>query len=145
MGSVYPTWDKICEMLGTVNDANAEFGTLGFVTTALMAAGLKAKVKATNTGDFVWMGRVDDGDIGGYKAIGSSQISKTLGSGGDEHGFVFGNWNDLLIPTWGAVELTVDEVTLADQALVRIISYQLADVIIRHGESFCKGTAAKRA
>jgi hypothetical protein len=75
----------------------------------------------------------------------SGQMPKTLGVASDEHGFVFGNWADMVAGTWGGVELTIDPFTLADSDIVRFISWQMGDVILRHPQSFVKGTAAKLA
>jgi HK97 family phage major capsid protein len=147
MGSVEPTWIKITDMIGAVGDSNAKRGKLGFATTALMEARLMAKLKASAAGsDFIWVPTGEtEGRIGGYRAIGSTQISKVLGSGGDEHGFIFGNWNDVIICGWGALEIIVDPFTKADKGMIAITSFQMADVVVRHGQSFCVGTAAKLA
>ena len=101
MGGFAPTWTKITDMIGAVADKNANFGTMGFATTALLAAKLMASLVASAAGsEMIWKGAIEDGRIGGYRAIGSTQISKVLGAGADEHGFIFANWNDLLIGMW---------------------------------------------
>jgi HK97 family phage major capsid protein len=146
MGSVTPTWTKITDMIGQVGDKNALLGSLGFITTALLGARLLATLQASAAGSqFIWTGPLEDGRIGGYRAIASTQASKTLGAGSDEHAFVFGNWNDCVVGLWGATELILDEVTGKKKGLIEIASFQMGDVIFRHGESFSKGTAAKPA
>ena len=131
-------------MIGSVADRNALIGALGFVTTAVLGAKLLSALMASAAGaQFIWQGRLDDGSIGGYRAIASTQASKTLGAGADEHAFAFGNWQDALIGMWGALELIADEVTLKKKGLIEIASFQMADVVLRHGESFNKGTGAK--
>ena len=55
-----------------------------------------------------------------------------------EYGIVFGNWADLLIGQWGALELMVDPYTKADQALVRIIVNSYWDATPRRSASFAK-------
>lgn len=145
-GSATPTWPLITDMIGQVGDKNALLGSLGFATTALLGARLLATLVASAAGSqMIWTGPLEDGRIGGYRAIASTQISKTLGAGSDEHGFVFGNFNDGIIGMWGATELILDEVTQKKKGMIEIASFQMADVILRHGESFSKGTAAKPA
>lgn len=145
MGNAEPTWIKLTDMIGAIADSNALRQNMGFVTTALMEARLMAKLKDSVAGsEYLWAVGADGvGRIGGYKAIGSTQVSKVLGAGADEHGFIFGNWNDLIVCTWGALELIVDPFTKADKGMLAITSYQLADCIVRHGPSFCVATAAK--
>ena len=138
-----PDWTDITTMIGLVADKNANFGTMGFVTTALMAAKLMSVLVASAAGsEMIWKGPIEAGQIGGYRAIGSTQISKTLGAGANEHGLIFANWNDLLIGMFGALEIVADPYTLADKGLIKVTSFQMADVLLRHGESFCKGTGA---
>ena len=73
----------------------------------------------------------------------SNQLRSDMGTNGDEHGLVFGNFSDLLIGTWGALELVVDPYALKKQGLIEVTSYQLADVAVRHAESFTKATHLK--
>ena len=146
MGSVTPTWPKITDMGGKISDQNADVGRMGFVTTAILAWRLMATLMASAAGSqFIWTGRADDGQIAGYRAIGTTQMSKVLGAGADEHGFAFGNWEYCDVNLWGATEIVVDEVTSGDYGLVVFRSYGLGDVVFTHPEAFCVGTAAKPA
>jgi len=146
MGSVAPTWIKITDMLGAVGDQNIEGGRLGFATTQLMAARLLSTLMfSVNGSQTIWSGRLDGGLIGGYPSIGSTQIRKNLGSGADEHGFVYGSWDMCTVGLFGAVEVLVDPYTGALQGLVKIRSFGYGDIIFQHPEAFCVGTAAKVA
>lgn len=146
MGAVTPTWPKITDMGGKISDQNGDIGRMGFVTTALMAWRLMATLMASASGSqFIWSGAAAEGLIAGYRAIGSTQISKALGAGADEHGFIFGNWAFCDVNLWGATELVVDEVTQGDKALVVVRSYGLGDIVITHPEAFCVATGAKPA
>ena len=84
---------------------------------------------------------LDDGMMCGYKAVASNQVSATLG-GGSEHGIIFGNWSDALIGMWGGLELVVDPYSLKKQGMIEVTSFQMCDIALRHGESFCKATGA---
>ena len=89
----------------------------------------------------IWSGTILEGIVAGYKAMASNQIKSTLG-GGSEHGIVFGNWTDLLVGMFGGIEITVDPYRLKKQAMVEYTIFGMADVMLRHPQSFCKATGA---
>lgn len=145
-----PTFVKIIALITKVAKQNALRNALGWVTTPEMAGVLATTPKhATAAAGFVWDGTVLDGVMGGYRAMSSNQISATMNvnapTGGSEHGLIFGNWADMLVGLWGGLEILPDPLTLADSGLVKITSFQMADVLLRHGQSFAKATGATLA
>lgn len=141
MGGV-PTFGKLIDMVTEVAKDNAIMGTLGFVTTPGMAGKLLQTLVASAAGSaMIWTGTISKGVMCGYNAIASNQVKATLG-GGSEHGLVFGNWNDILIGMFGGIEITVDPYRLKKQAMVEYTIFAMADVLLRHPESFCKATGA---
>ena len=141
MGGV-PTFGKLIDMVTEVLKDNALAGSLAFATTPGMAGKLAQTVVAASTDTrMIWDGKLDNGAICGYSAFASNQVSSTL-VGGAEHGIVFGNWSDLLIGMWGALELVVDPYALKKQGMIEVTSFQLCDIALRHPESFCKATGA---
>jgi HK97 family phage major capsid protein len=140
------TYAKVVAMEGQVATANALLGTLGWLMNPTMSANLKQVQKATNTYSPVWEGPITEGQVDGYRAIATNQISKLMtGSertGGAEIGALFGNWADVLIGLWFAMELIVDPFTSKKSGLIEVTSFQMADVLARHGESFSKATGA---
>lgn len=146
MGGV-PTFGKLVDMIGKVADDNALMGNTGWLTTPLMAAKLMQTLVAAAAGStMIWTGRIEEGVIAGYGASASNQVAKVMSTleatGGSEHGIVFGNWSDFLIGFWGVMELTVDPYTLSRRGLIGVTSFQMADTVARHGESFCVSTGA---
>ncbi len=127
-------------------NSNALLGTLGWVMNPTMAANLKKSMKASNTWSPVWEGTINDGFVDGYKAMSSAQVSKIMNGsdrdGGSSLGAVFGDWSQMLVGTWGALELVVDPYTSKKKGLIEVASFQMADIFIRHGESFAKATGA---
>jgi HK97 family phage major capsid protein len=141
MGGV-PTFGKLIDMVTEVNKDNALGGNLAFVTTPGMAGKLAQTVVAASTDTrMIWGGSLTEGNMAGYRAIATNQVLATLG-GGSEHGLLFGNWSEVLIGMWGAMELVVDPYALKKQGMVEITSFQLCDIDFRHGQSFCKATGA---
>ena len=102
---------------------------------------MKTLVDSSAGSDMIWTGTFEDGRLGGYRAIASNQVSSTLG-GGTEHGVVFGNWSDLLVGLWGALEIIVDPYAKQKRGIIEVTSFQMADIDVRHPESFVKATGA---
>jgi HK97 family phage major capsid protein len=147
MGAMYPTWTLLLQMIGKVLASNALTGSLGWATTPLMAAKLAAVLKASGQpAGFIWDGKLNDGSIGGYRALASAQIKSTMSTlaatGGTEHGVLFGNWADLIFGLFGTMELIGDPITLAAQGMIKLTSFQMGDVMLRHPASFCVSTGA---
>lgn len=141
MGGV-PSFGKIIDMVTEVLKDNALAGSLAFATTPGMAGKLAQTVVAATTDTrMIWSGALDNGNLGGYRAVSSNQVSATLG-GGSEHGMIFGNWNDVMIGNFGGLELVVDPYSLKKQGMVEVTSFQLCDIALRHAASFCKATGA---
>jgi HK97 family phage major capsid protein len=140
-----PTYAVLVDMIGLVADKNATLGTLGWVTTPLMASKLLQTLMFSAAGsDTVWQGTLEvggTGTIAGYRAVSTSQVSKTLGAGA-EHGIVFANWADLLVGLFGSLEIVVDPYAQKKRGMIEVTSFQMADLILRHGDSFAKSTGA---
>lgn len=138
-----PDLTDITTMPALVADKNADLGSLSWMTTPLMAGVLKRTPLVSGYPVFLWSGTYREGELGGYPARTTNQISKTLGAGSNEHGLVFGNWTDLMVGMWGNdLEIVVDVVTKAARGQILITSYSMGDTAVRRGESFVKGTGA---
>jgi HK97 family phage major capsid protein len=138
-------YSDVLAMEAQVANANAHLGSLGWLANPSMSANMKAVMKGgTGTWSPLWDGTILDGNVDGYRAMASAQVSKVMtGSdrtGGSNMGVVFGNWADMLIGMWGALELVVDPYTSKKRGLIEVASFQMTDILIRHGESFSKGT-----
>ena len=138
-----PDLADITTMPALVADKNADLGSLSWMTTPLMAGVMKRTPLVSGYPVFLWSGTYREGDLSGYPARTTNQISKTLGAGGNEHGLIFANWQDLLVGMWGNdLEIVVDVVTKAARGQILITSYSMGDTAVRRGESFVKGTGA---
>lgn len=132
-----------------VATANALLGTLGYLTTPGIAGDAKNTLKfpgaAIAQGGPLWEGKLQDGEMNGYPARATNQVSRTMGaagapSGGAIHGLIYGNWADVLIGLFGgAMEMIVDPYSLKKQGLIEVTSFQMADIAIRHPGSFDVG------
>ena len=60
----------------------------------------------------------------------------TKGTGTALSAMIFANWSDLLIGTWGGLELFPDPYTFASTSEVAVYAYQLMCPVLRHTASF---------
>jgi HK97 family phage major capsid protein len=118
--------------------ANADIGTMAYLTTAGMRGKLKQVAKLANTLALpVW----NDGEVNGYRAEVSNQMP-IVGSAPALHSCLFGVWNQLLIGEWGALEVIVDPYRLKKQGMIEVTTFDTCDVNVRHPESFSAITDA---
>lgn len=132
-----PTWEHIVDLESAVAVSNADIGRLGYLTNAKVRGKLLKTEKASGTGLFVWA----DGDapLRGYSAAVSNQVPSNLTKGtssGIASAIIFGNFADLLVGMWGALDLTVDPYSLSTSGGVRIVAFQDVDIAVRHPQSF---------
>jgi len=142
MGGV-PTFVAVVEAEGQIADKNADMGALSWMTTPLMAAKLMTVQVVSGQAKMVWDGNFREGQMAGYTARATNQILKTLGAGANEHGMLYGNWNDLVVCQWGNdLEVVVDPYTKADKGQIAITSYSMGDCGPVRPQSFVKATGA---
>lgn len=132
-----PTWAHIVDLESAVSVANADVGSLGYITNAKVRGKLLKTEKATSTAQFVWA----DGDrpLRGYRAGVSEQMPSNLTKGtstGVCSAILFGNFADLMVGLWGGLDLMVDPYTLGSSGGVRVVAFQDVDIAVRHAESF---------
>jgi len=143
-----PTYLLAITQAAKVAAANADVGALGWLTTPGMAGKMKTTAESATAAmaGWLWQGTFRDGTIAGYRAASSSQVSATMSTlaetGASEHGIVFGNWNDLVLGLFGALEIVVDPYAKKKRGLIEVTSFQMADIIVRHVESFAVSTGA---
>jgi HK97 family phage major capsid protein len=133
-----PTWGNIVGLESAVAIANADVGSLGYLTNA----GVRGKLKTTqkfpsSNGDAIWA----DGNtpLNGYQ-VGVTNAVPSNGTKGTSTGncssIIFGNFADLIVGMWGGLELQVDPYSQGDSGSVVIRAFQDVDVAVRHPESF---------
>lgn len=139
-----PTWANVVGLESEVANDNADIGALGYLTNSRVRGKLKTTLKNSSGTDatFIWqnlMGEVGFGELNGYRAGVSNQVSNTLTKGTSTtvcSAIFFGNWADLLIGQWGGLELLVNPYTQAANRIYELYAYQAVDVSVRHPESF---------
>jgi len=130
-----PEWADVVDLESAVSLDNAAIGSLGYLTNSKVVGKLKQTEKASNTGKFVLE---KNNELNGYKLAMSNQVPSDLtkGSSSNCSAIIFGNWADLLIGTWGGLDVVVDRSTFSASGGVRIAVFQDVDIAVRHAESF---------
>lgn len=131
--------DPLIDLEAAVANANADVDGMAYLTNTKVIAQLK-KLKDAN-GQYLWSNsRYQDGQVGeinGYGVARSNQVPSNLtkGTGTNLSALLFGNWRDLLIGEWGALDLQVDPYT-GGVGNIKVKALQFVDVAVRHPESF---------
>jgi HK97 family phage major capsid protein len=126
------TWAKILDFETQVSNANADVGSLAYLTTPSARAKLKGatKIAASQYADFLW----EKGSAPGEGIINSYLALATLQVPGNR--MIFGNFADMIVAGWAGLDVVVDPYSQATQGTVRITVNQFMDVGVRHAGSF---------
>lgn len=121
-----PTYAEIVGMETAVEADNAlALGTPAYLTHPGVKENCKTTLRAANAG-FIW----DNNQMNGYQAESTNLVPAD--------GALFGNFSDVIIGTWGVLDVKPDNAKLAASDGTVLRAFQDADVAVRHAEAFCK-------
>lgn len=136
------TWPGILSALEGLGIANADAGSLAWATNAKVVRKLRSTLKVNGDAGAGFI-MENANSLAGYTAAVSNNVPSNLESADSPStntasALIFGNWQDLLIGYWSAIELLVNpyETTAYKKGNVQIRGLLTADVEIRHVESF---------
>ena len=122
--------NRIVDIIAAVKKKNALKGNLSFITNPEGEAILgKTQIIPGSSYGFL----CEDGKMKGYDVLTSTGVASALNT--SEEGLVFANWQDFLLCQWGALNFTVDNITKADEGVVRFIINSFWDFGFRRDES----------
>jgi len=135
--------DQLISLESKLDIANALNGNLYYLTNAKVIAKLKALKNAY--GEYLWTASDGvtttgtPGGVNGYGVMRSNQVPATLtkGSGTALSALIFGNFSELLIGMWGALEILPNPYGSGYNAgSVDIRAMQTCDIAVKHAASF---------
>ena len=132
-----PTWANMIALESDVAVANADIGTLAYLTNAKVRGKLKSTSKVSGQNGFVW--EQGDTPVNGYRTAVTNAVPSNLvkgTSGAVCSAVIYGNFADLMIGMWGALDLMVDPYTGSTAGTVRVVALQDVDVQLRNVVSF---------
>ena len=132
------TWANVVALETLVAVANADVGSLGYLTNAKVRGKLKGTEQfSTTNGMPIWQN--GSTPLNGYQAAVTNAVPSNLTKGtssGVCSALIFGNFADLVIGLWGGLDLMVDPYTASTSGTVRVVALQDTDIAIRNVESF---------
>jgi HK97 family phage major capsid protein len=139
-----PTWPHIVELETDVAVANADLGSLAYITNAKVRGKLKTTERVSSTGLFVWQDPANlapatpGTPLNGYRAFVTNQVRSDLtkGSVSTCSAIFFGNWEEGIVAIWSDLDILVDPYTGGSAGIVRMVALAFADFQVRHPESF---------
>lgn len=153
-GGVPMTYVDYNNMEAAISTANADIGTMTWITTPKVRAGGRSTPQipgGTNpAAGFVWPNSkvgangIQEGPLG-YNAIATSNpvlTGFTANSVSGLHAVILGVFDQMLIGDWGLSEIIVDPYTGATSALYNITEHAFYGTNVRHVPAFCACTSA---
>lgn len=135
--------DQLIQLERAVDVANALNGSLYYLTNAKVVS--KLKQLKTAYGEYLWSPSEGNtvagtpGGINGYPVMRSNQVPSNLtkGSGSSLSALIFGNFSELVIGMWGALEILPNPYGSGYTAgSVDIRAMQTCDIAVKHAASF---------
>lgn len=121
------TFAKICANEAEVESKNV-FGDMKYLLSTTAKADLRAMAKSSKNTQLVYEG----GEVDGVPALTTSNV-KTDGA------YVYGNFENLAVASWGNIDVTVDEYSQAVNGCVRLVINAYFDAQVLRPEAFVFG------
>jgi HK97 family phage major capsid protein len=137
-----PTWAHIVELWSDLATANADVGTTGLLTNSKVVGKLMSTLKASGVSGYIvedFPGANGMTSCGGMRMGVSNQVPSNLDKGSSTgvcSAIIAGNWNDLIVGQWGALDLMADPYTGSTSGTLRVVALQDIDIAVRHAVSF---------
>jgi len=132
-----PSYANIIDLESQVAVANADMGSLSYLTNPKVRGKLKGTFTNSTYGEIPIYGA--DNTLNGYGVAVTNQVPYNLTKGsasGVCSAIIFGNFADLMIGMWGSISLMVDPYTSSTSGTVRVVALQDIDIAVRNAVSF---------
>jgi len=121
------TFEDLVDMETKIATFNADVGALQYLTSIGQRGYAKKRKEdpAGSSSDRLWRGN----EVNGHKAMASNQVPANA--------WAFGDWSQIIIGLWGALDLKPDAAALAGSDGLVIRVFQDCDTVNRNTSSFC--------
>lgn len=128
------TWANLVKLESTVGAANGLFGRLAYVTNSKVAGSMKSTPQVAGFPRYM----MEDGRANGYAVEVSNAIPSNLtkSTGSNLSAMIFGNFEEVLVPQWGGIDMIVDPFTSKSKRVVEITAIAYHDVCVRRPACF---------
>ena len=117
----------ICDKEADVEDANV-LGECKYILSNKAKAALRSMAKSTKSTQLVF----ENGEIDGTEAFNTSNVSGKQ--------YVYGDFSNLAIGSFGGVDITVDPYTKAGDGQIRLVVNMYVDAVVLRPEAFATAT-----
>lgn len=135
-----PTFPKLVDMETEVVVDNADSDSMAYLTTPGIRGYLKKTERFSATsGMTIWSREGGQELVNGFPAFASNQVPSngTKGSNtGTNHTILFGDFSNVIIGEWGAIELIVDPYA-SKPVIIEVAAHVMVDVLLRYPEGLC--------
>lgn len=127
-------WANIVALESAVGDANGLFGRLAYVTNSKVAGSMKANPQVAGFPRYM----MEDGRTNGFAVEVSNAIPSNLtkGTGTGLSAMIFGNFEEVLVPQWGGLDMIVDPLSQKGKGVVELCAIAYHDVCVRRPGCF---------
>ncbi|MFA6260388.1 MAG: phage major capsid protein [Bacteroidia bacterium] len=135
-----PTWATVTSMEALVETANANKGSLGYLTNGKVRSTLRQTPITPTYGNAMVWPHIGPQEINGYPTAVTSSMPSNMtkaSSGAVLSGMIYGNWNDLVLCQYGGLTITFDPFTRATYAEDMMVLNMWVDSVARRAASFC--------
>lgn len=122
-------YKKLAALEATIEDANV-INDCKYIMSNSAKATFRTTQKGTGTASFILEGN----EIDGQQVLNTSNVEKNM--------FAYGDWSNLAIGQWGAIDLVVDPYTKAADGQIRLVINAYFDAKVLRPEAIVTGKVA---
>ena len=129
------SWANIVALESTVGAANGLFGRLAYVTNSKVAGSMKSTPQVAGYPRYM----MEDGRTNGFDVHVTNAIPSNLTKGtasGVCSAMIFGNFEEVLVPQWGGLDMIVDPFSSKAKGVVEVTAIAYHDVCVRRPACF---------
>lgn len=125
--NVVANFEDVCNLEAGVEEANV-YGKMQYVMSPAAKAKFRSMIKGTNNSGFVY----EAGEMDGIETHVTTNVAKG--------NFIYGDFSNLVVGSWGDIEIVVDPYTQATKSCVRLIINAFFDFKPAREVGFAYGT-----